>query len=658
MDFINSLNSWQWLVLGSVPAAIVALYFLKLKRQPLEVPSTYLWSRTIEDLHVNSIWQRLRQSLLLFLQLLLIAILMVACLRPGWRGARLTGDRFIFLVDASASMTATDVPPNRLEAAKQQILGLIAQMQSEDAALVISFSDVARVEQSFTSNRSLLRQKVNQIQPTSHTSDLREALRAAAGLANPGRTSDAENANDVQVAEALPATLYLYTDGGFAAVPDFSLGNLDPKYISVGTDAPRNVGIVAFTAERNPEKPEQWQAFARLENTGDEDVALDVALLRDGQLQDAQSVAVAAHGRAGVKFELPDAERAALQAALDHPDHLALDNRAYAVLDRGRRVRLLLATPGNDALRLALDTAEARELADVTLATPAELETRKHQDQAAAGYWDLIIYDRCAPRTMPQANTLFVGRVPPVAGWSQGSKTGRPLVIDTDRVHPLMQYVEMGDVLIVEATPLKTPPGGTALIDADFGPVYSIAPREGFEDAVLGFEIVGADDKGQVEPKTDWVIRRSFPVFAMNVVRYLGGLSRGGELPSVKPGQPMVLRTQSPVDHVTVQRPDGRRVELPRQTQNQFVFTETGQVGIYTVWEGRDTKPARQFAVNLFDSRESDLKPRAKLELGHEEVSGQGGLEPARKELWRWLLLAALVVLVFEWYVYNQRVYL
>ena len=125
---------------------------------------------------------------------------------------------------------------------------------------------------------------------------------------------------------------------------------------------------------------------------------------------------------------------------------------------------------------------------------------------------------------MPQANTLFIGRVPPATGWSQGPKTIRPIVIDTDRVHPLMQYIEMGDVLIVEGTPLKAPTGGTALIDADIGPVYAIAPREGFEDAALGFEILGPDDKGQVEPKTDWVIRRSFPVFAMNVVRYLGGV--------------------------------------------------------------------------------------------------------------------------------------
>ena len=70
-DLINSLAPWQWGwgLLALIPPAIIALYFLKLKRIPLEVPSTYLWRKSIEDLHVNSIWQRLRKNLLLYLQL-------------------------------------------------------------------------------------------------------------------------------------------------------------------------------------------------------------------------------------------------------------------------------------------------------------------------------------------------------------------------------------------------------------------------------------------------------------------------------------------------------------------------------------------------------------------------------------------------------------
>jgi hypothetical protein len=144
---------------------------------------------------------------------------------------------------------------------------------------------------------------------------------------------------------------------------------------------------------------------------------------------------------------------------------------------------------------------------------------------------------------MPQANTLFIGRIPPLGTWSAKEKQGPPLVVDTDRVHPLMQLIELGNVRIIEATPLTGPQGSTVLIDADIGPIFVIGPREGFEDAVLGFEIFGKNEKGETEVNTDWHIRRSFPTFVMNVVKYLGGTRGSGSSPSVQPGKPIVLQT-------------------------------------------------------------------------------------------------------------------
>jgi hypothetical protein len=152
LSWLNITNPWLgWGLWGAALAGILGsillLYFLKLKRQPVEVPSTYLWHRTIEDLHVNSIWQRLRQSLLLFLQLLLIALAMAALIRPGWRGQRIVDSRLIFLIDASASMAATDVRPTRLAEAKRLVGELIDELESDQVAMIISFSDAARVEQ-------------------------------------------------------------------------------------------------------------------------------------------------------------------------------------------------------------------------------------------------------------------------------------------------------------------------------------------------------------------------------------------------------------------------------------------------------------------------------------------------------------------------------
>ena len=38
------LRGWQWAMMLAVPPLIILLYFLKLRREPLEVPSTYLLS--------------------------------------------------------------------------------------------------------------------------------------------------------------------------------------------------------------------------------------------------------------------------------------------------------------------------------------------------------------------------------------------------------------------------------------------------------------------------------------------------------------------------------------------------------------------------------------------------------------------------------------
>ena len=79
--------------------------------------------------------------------------------------------------------------------------------------------------------------------------------------------------------------------------------------------------------------------------------------------------------------------------------------------------------------------------------------------------------------------------------------------------------------------------------------------------------------------------------------------------------------------------------------------------------------PTRYPAVNLFDRDESDVRLRARqdgekgiqtvesLEIGYTEVVAESPASPMRKELWTALLLAALAVLVLEWYIYNRRVY-
>src|SRR6266849_9431470 len=109
-----SLLWWLALILLLVPVAIVLLYFLKLKRKPLSVPSTFLWRKSIEDLHVNALFQWLRQNILLLLQILAVLFLIYSVMDFRVHGRTSESKHYILMIYNSASMGATDVEPSRL----------------------------------------------------------------------------------------------------------------------------------------------------------------------------------------------------------------------------------------------------------------------------------------------------------------------------------------------------------------------------------------------------------------------------------------------------------------------------------------------------------------------------------------------------------------
>jgi len=654
-DFTNTLAWWQWAALLSVPPAIILLYFLKLKRKPLEVPSTYLWHKSIEDLHVNTIWQRLRNNLLLWLQLLLLAILILALLRPSWNARQLSGRRFIFLVDNSASMQATDVAPTRLEEAKRRVGALIDEMTSGEAAMIVSFADRAKVEQTFTDNRPRLKRSLAAIEPTQRGTDLLEALKVASGLANPGRS--AEDMRDFQVAEALPATLYVLSDGNFKDVAGFQLGHLEPKYIAVGDEGAANVAVASFGVRPKESDPAALQAFAQLKNFGPEEATVSAELRLDGRLIDAKRIAIPPGESHGEPFDVGEIASGVLELAITDADDLLLDNVVRAVVTPPKPASVLLVTPGNEPLEFALVTESTRKFAQVEIESPDYLNGDAYAKGSAAGSWDLVIYDRCGPKQPPQANTFFIGALPPGGKWTAGPRVDVPSIIDIEAAHPLMQWLDLGDVLVQSATPLVPPPSGSVLIDSGAGPLMAIAPRERFEDLVLGFPIIdeAKNNEGKVERYigTNWMTRQSFPVFVLNLFDYLGGARDLEEDAALGPGRPVPLDARVAKGALQVRTPGGKVIPVSGDESGKASFTQADELGVYEVDSGGET--VRQFAVNLFDSQESNIRPRD-FAIGHVDVKKEQAWEAKRREGWKWLLLAAIGVLVAEWCVYNRRV--
>lgn len=660
------LGPLGWIILGLVPPLILMLYFLKLRRTPLEVPSTYLWTKTIEDLHVNSIWQRLRNSLLLLLQLLLALLLILACLGPGCQGQKLSGDRFIHLIDQSASMSATDLPngQTRLEFAKQEAAKLIDSMDSGDTAMIISFSDRANVQQSYTRNRSLLKRKLAEIKQTQRASDIGEALLAASGLANPGRTSDRESERDVQVADALAARLFIFSDGAVKEVANFSLGNLVPEYRPVGAfDVPNNVGITAFAISDDLDSV-GLQAFAQIQNSDDENHSVDVELYVNDEIHDLQNdFEIEAGDTRGISFDLGGlldglGSSVPVRLEIKDPDVYSLDNVAYGIIEPPSQSRVLVLTRNNPYLQFVFETDRLEKLAEVEFKEPEFLKTKEYQDNATLGIYDCVIFDQCAPENMPECNTVFIGSLPTSEKWQASEKQFPTLVVDTDNSHPLMYNVQMGNVLIIESNQLTGPKGMVTLMESTSGAIMSVGPRGGFEDLVIGFPIIEYSDEGDEMHNSDWPNHLSFPLFMQNVVIALGGGARFDSTQGTKPGKLVNIKTRTPTSIVEVRDPAGDTTELRARGDRTFVYGNADSTGIYSVIDKESDLQDQMFPVNLMDSRESNLAVREKLEIGYDEISGSTETIPETKQFWPWLVLICLFVLIMEWFIYNRRVFI
>jgi hypothetical protein len=666
MSWIDSaLPPWQWILLGLVPPIIFLLYFLKLRRTPVEVPSTYLWTKALEDMHVNSLWQRLRRNLLMFLQLLLALLLLLSCLRPGCQGTKLEGERFIFLVDQSASMSAVDTVEgtSRLEVAKGEVIKLIDQMKSGDSAMVISFSDVSRMVQSYTTNRSALKSKVASIEQTERASDIMEALVAASGLANPGRTSDRESGRDLMVAEGKPARMFIFSDGAIKEVPDFFMGKLTPEYRPVGSfEPPNNVGIVALSVSDPLENDTQLQCYARLFNSDDEDRFVDVTLKVDGVVVDSdEAVEIPRNSTTGLVYDLSnllnDLEQPKkIELSIDTPDVYMIDNKAWAAVNPPREANILILSDSNEYLDLVTQTERISELANIFYELPDYVKDPKYLEQTTLGFFDLVIYDQCAPKSMPLCNTVFWGKAPPSEEWKFGSPISPTTIIDTKSSHPLMAAIQMGNVNVLNSSIVEGPRGSVSMVESAKGSIMQLGGRGGFLDLVIGFATISVDVDGNIEPNTDWMRKLSFPIFIQNMIVELGNGKNFAASAGGRPGELLNFRTSVPFDSVTVTDPTGTKSKLAARPDKTFTLSGAKKSGLYSIQSDSQENPDLLVPVNLFDRNESNLTVREKLTLGYEEVTGEAKREQARKQYWTWFLIVALAVLLFEWYVYNRRV--
>ncbi|MDT8307455.1 MAG: VWA domain-containing protein, partial [Anaerolineae bacterium] len=621
MAFLAPLS----LLLGLIAAPIVLLYMLRLRRREVLVSSTLLWRKLLRDREANAPWQRLRRNLLLILQLLILAALVLALARPFLPVPSVVSGSVVVLLDASASMRATDVDGNRFEAARDIVAAWIGDLGGDDRMTLILAGRTPRVLASASADREALHAALEAAAPEAGSADWEAALALASGAAQGFR--------DAQVV--------VVSDGG---LPD-DLPPLPVEVIYVPTgESGENLALLALatrrlapgTAAGSADQEARTQLFTSVGNLGSETQSAVLSLELDGVLYDSRRVQVAGGERANLTWELqPGVEAVRAHLSGQSSDYLPLDDEAWAVVEGGTANRVLLTGPGNIFLEQAFSALPGVEL---FVAAPG---------QPPDPGFDVYVFDGVElPDPLPAAPLLIVNP-PPSTDRELLRVTGvfSDTAVISRAESPLLQFVDWGGV-DVRAARQVVAPWARPLLTATGGPLLLAGEQEGRRVVVFPFALTDSD----------LPLHIAFPVLIANITSWLNP-GRAFDAPAgLAPGEPVAITPGAETTAVIVEKPDGDRWLQPVE-DGPVVFGETEQPGLYQVLlrdRGGD-RPAGRFAVNLFQPGESRILPASSLRLGQSMVEQPaGGENVGQRELWPWLAAVAVLILFVEWWVFFR----
>jgi hypothetical protein len=601
---------------ATIPVVIV-FYLLKRKRVVKLISSTLLWQKFLAETQANAPFQRLRHNWLLLLQILLLLLAVFALSRPYFVGNAKSSRLRVLILDASASMQATDEKPSRFEKARTEALKWVDSLKDEDQMVVLVASANTEVKQSATSDKAALRRAIESCRATDSPTRLRESFQLAETLIK----NQPETANP---------EIHLFSDGAIPNLGEFENKNLPLVYHRIGQSG-NNLGIASLDVRANPDNPAQRAIFASVVNPTTNAQQAELELRFGNDLVETKSLSIPATNNFPLVFVANQPRDGIFTVRLTGNDELAADNQASIVSILPRPVKVLLVTRGNRILEKVI-----RPLPNVTLTTVSILADD-------APNYDVVIFDDVSPVVWPKGNVLAV-HIAPTNLFSEFSKTDLPAIVDYKHNHPLLRFVSFDTVSINESLAVKPPKWGVPLVDSSQTPLIIAGEIDHKRVVWVAFDFL----------QSYWPYRTSFPIFMQNAMEWLNPSSANASQFTVKTGDPFRFALADTVSSAEITTPDGaKKTILLEKNAREIVLGDTTKQGIYKLHAGTNDL---SFCVNLMDAAESDIRPRDELPIGK---FGAGiaatKLQRANMELWRWIALAGLCVLLFEWWWYHKR---
>ncbi len=591
---VQALPPYLALALIAVAAIVALLYWLKPPPRTIVVASSLVWDRVLRESHPSP--DRLRWWLSLLLATLIAAMIVSAVLPPSAATPGAAGSTLIIVLDNSPTMaTRTTDGATRWDHAVARARAL---MESRAVGTQVWLADSMRrvATPAFRNRDDALAQLAS--------------LQVSYGLA-----------------PALPFPEQFAAIEAIVITDGVSLGPV-PAHVRLESvfESVENAGITAFEVRALPADPRRYLAYVELFNASGVEKRIELTVVGVGGKRISRVVSVAPNSPRNEMVDISDFGGGPVRASIAMPgDGFAIDDVAYSILPAHRVMRVALVTDGNAFLEKSL---QVQPRVNMTVIAPARYADDRN--------YDAIVFDRFAPKARPHVPALLFR--PSRAEWlpPRHKEIANVSATSWNTVHPLLENISLLDLSVDRAAVadlrgrtqdaeavLASRPGGEPLIVAHEGGVRWVSFAFALDDS-------------------NFALHAGFPIFLNNALNWMWG-----EQAHIKRGLGVV---EVPVSDARVMTADG--TELPTHSTGGGSLFEVDVPGLFTVVSAHQRL---RLAVNLLDRRISDVNNSRLAQVKPDPEALIAAKRSFAFDPWFALLLAAALLLLFEWWSWNRR---
>jgi Ca-activated chloride channel family protein len=599
---------------AGLAAAALWLYLHHRRPQHRKVSTLRFWAS------VQPISQprrrKLREPWAFLAQIAFLLLLVLALANPRW-GPAFEGRSVSIVLDASIWSQAHPAgEPAWIDRERAEAIHLLDSLPGGDRVLLLRAEADAPPILPFTTDRAALRRAILNAQPSSVVADLPRALemgRAALGGARRGLLAYVgPGLVDPRQARSL--------DEFRAEVESPDNNGAQPQLLMrlVGDwAAVQNRGITRLSLRRDAAQPDRWRLLTQLKNYSNEKADVVLAFSVNGQPLGQRKLSLAPEALANAEDEFTWDKGGLLQAEISPSDALQADDRGMVNLPTFRTVRV--AVFAGNASPFAAD------LLSVLSSNPYVQAQILPPELSANISPDVAIYQGVNLPAQPDFNSIWFLSGPPLAGSKLLRVTGWNLQ------HPVTRWVRTHDISVRNPATLKVEPGDIVLAYTEGdppAPLILARERGGRRILIIGFN----------PHDSNFPLESAFPLLMAGSVEWMTH-SVDEVADSLSTGE---IDLPGPATKIVA--PSGKEVPFAHKGADiHLLALETGMYRI--VASGGETSiavnppalPAQRVQLTAAEAAEVEREP----------------LPPAAWDMWRWLVLLAIVALWLEWWVYH-----